>query len=84
MRPTSYRTSFYSRKRFPKETLLRFVRKDGKLVIDPSGKLPGRGAYLSPDEVVLALKEHAFVKAFHYSVSLGEEEAIKKAYEHIQ
>lgn len=43
----------------PKEDLIRLVKtKENKVLIDPSGKLNGRGAYLSNNkEVVLKAKE---------------------------
>lgn len=34
------------RKSAPKEGLFRFALKDGRLTLDMSGKLPGRGAYV--------------------------------------
>jgi predicted RNA-binding protein YlxR (DUF448 family) len=57
----------------------------GKIQLDKTGTLPGRGAYLlKKDEVLLALTKHAFNRAFHKDVTPEEEEAIKKAYESIK
>jgi predicted RNA-binding protein YlxR (DUF448 family) len=83
MQKLNDRTSFYSRKRFPRQNSLRFVRVEGKVVLDVSGHQPGRGAYLLKEEVPLVLKEHAFGRAFRCAVSPLEEEAIKKAYEQL-
>lgn len=42
----------------PKQALIRVVRTpEGEVVIDPSGKLNGRGAYLSKDADVIRLAE---------------------------
>jgi predicted RNA-binding protein YlxR (DUF448 family) len=83
MQHLNERTSFYSHQRFPRQNGLRFVRKEGKVVLDSTGTLPGRGAYLLKEEVPLALEEHAFSRAFHCAVSPLEEEEIKKAYEQL-
>ncbi|MGC6767075.1 RNase P modulator RnpM [Enterococcus sp. LJL128] len=48
------RKSVVSGEMKPKKELIRITRsKDGAVAIDPSGKLPGRGAYvaLEPEEV---------------------------------
>jgi predicted RNA-binding protein YlxR (DUF448 family) len=37
------------RKRRPKGELLRVVLTEGGFLLDPTGKLPGRGAYVCPD-----------------------------------
>lgn len=50
----------------PKEALLRFVVGPSReLLPDPGGRLPGRGLWLLPQEVVLAkaLKQGAFARA---------------------
>ncbi|MGY3777420.1 RNase P modulator RnpM [Isobaculum melis] len=37
----------------PKKEMIRVVKnKEGELAIDPTGKMPGRGAYVSIDPVV--------------------------------
>jgi predicted RNA-binding protein YlxR (DUF448 family) len=49
-----------------KSDLLRLVAVEGKLVPDPRGRLPGRGASLHPDLACLELAERrrAFPRAF--------------------
>jgi predicted RNA-binding protein YlxR (DUF448 family) len=42
----------------PKHELVRLVRQpSGEVVVDPSGKLNGRGAYLCPDEACWTMAE---------------------------
>jgi predicted RNA-binding protein YlxR (DUF448 family) len=59
------RTCVGCRERAPKTTLLRVVVVDGQLVVDPAGRLPGRGAYVHPDPrcVDLAEKRRALPRA---------------------
>ena len=56
-----------------KETLLRFVLgPEGALILDLSGKLPGRGASLTPTREALAnaIKTKAFSRAFKRGVKV--------------
>ncbi len=58
------------------ETGLRFViSPDGELAPDFSGKLPGRGAWLTPDRSLLeaALKKGAFARSFRTGVKAPED-----------
>jgi uncharacterized protein len=49
-RPTPLRTCVACRTTSAKRELVRIVRTpDGRVVSDPSGRLPGRGAYLCAD-----------------------------------
>jgi predicted RNA-binding protein YlxR (DUF448 family) len=55
----------------PSDPALRFVLgPDGEIVADLKGKLPGRGAWLTPERGALlsALKKGAFARAFRTSV----------------
>ena len=46
------RKSVVSNEMFPKKELLRITRsKEGDVAIDPSGRMPGRGAYIAIDRV---------------------------------
>ena len=50
--------------RRPKEELIRIVRtKDGKAIVDASGKTDGRGAYVCPDEncIKKAEKKNSYI-----------------------
>jgi predicted RNA-binding protein YlxR (DUF448 family) len=53
------------RERSAKSSLLRVVAEGDRLVPDPSGRLPGRGASVHPDPrcVTLAEKRRAFPRA---------------------
>ena len=59
----------------PKGELLRFVAgPDGKVVLDLSGKLPGRGLWIVPREDILAraCQRNAFAKAARKSLAVPE------------
>ena len=59
-----------------KDALLRFVlAPDGSLTLDLAGKLPGRGASLTPTKAALeqAIKTKAFTRAFKQTVELPED-----------
>ncbi len=48
------RTCVVTREKLPKQELLRVVRTpEGNVVVDESGKMNGRGAYIKKDVVVL-------------------------------
>lgn len=56
---------------YPKDSLLRVVKnKDGLIFYDPSGKAPGRGAYISKSEdaILIAKKKNVLSKAFSTNV----------------
>ncbi|GGO56453.1 MULTISPECIES: YlxR family protein [Streptomyces] len=59
------RTCVGCRERAAKSELLRIVAVEGECVPDPSGTLPGRGAYVHPALVCidLALRRRAFPRA---------------------
>lgn len=49
------RTCVVTREQYPKSELLRIVRQDGHILVDPTGKQNGKGAYLKKDIEVLEL-----------------------------
>lgn len=60
----------------PASGLLRFaLSPDGIVVPDVAGKLPGRGAWLTPDRETLAkaVKRKAFARAFRTAVTLPDD-----------
>lgn len=61
-----------------KEHMIRFVRVGGNAVMDASGKIQGRGAYVCRDpECLRILREKHFLrKALH---AAGDEEALRDA-----
>ena len=62
----------------PKQELIRIVADANGLHIDPSGKMPGRGAYLCRSEECarLAVKKNAFGRNLKTEVSRQEAEAL--------
>jgi len=54
-----------------KREMLRIVKNKDKILIDPRGTLPGRGAYLCPDQLCIekAKKKNALNKALKTSIS---------------
>lgn len=56
--------------RYPKSELLRIVRFNGVAIIDETGKLEGRGAYIKADisAIEKAKKKNAFAKALRMKV----------------
>jgi len=66
------------RTRRDKKDLVRVtLAQDGSLTVDPTGKLPGRGAYLCKDEkcIMTELKAHRLSKGLKTS---ADEEDLKK------
>ena len=78
MRIVNDRTDIFSRKRYPRETLLRFVVKDEKLILDMQGNLKGRGVYLKKGSGKDAIKKRAFNHFLHRPLSLEEEKLLEK------
>ena len=78
MKIVNDRTDIVSRKRFPRETLLRLVIKDDKLILDTLGNLKGRGVYLKKGSGKDAIKKRAFNHFLHRPLSLEEEELLEK------
>ena len=63
------------RTRRDKRDLVRVTLKDdGTLVVDPTGKMPGRGAYLCKDEncIKMELKAHHISKGLKAEVNAEE------------
>ncbi|OII27457.1 YlxR family protein [Frigoribacterium sp. MCBA15_019] len=59
------RTCIGTRARAPRSALVRVVARNGRLVVDPTATLPGRGAWLTPsiDAFESAVKRRAFRRA---------------------
>nr|WP_123570797.1 MULTISPECIES: YlxR family protein [unclassified Frigoribacterium] len=59
------RTCIGTRARAPRSALVRVVARNGRLVVDPTATLPGRGAWLTPsiDAFESAVKRKAFRRA---------------------
>ena len=56
--------------RLAKTELIRIVRVEDKVEVDLSGKREGRGAYITPDAMVIkqAAKKNAFARALRMKV----------------
>ncbi|WP_017753797.1 RNase P modulator RnpM [Calidifontibacillus oryziterrae] len=57
----------------PKRELIRIVRsKEGDVSIDPTGKMPGRGAYISKDKQCILDAKKKNVLEHHLGVKVDE------------
>jgi len=67
---------------FEKKDILRFVASDGKLLIDRTGKLNGRGAYLcrSLDCFDTAMKKKRLTYSLGVSLTPEETAALREEY----
>lgn len=71
----------------PKKSLVRIVKnKEGQMSIDPTGKAPGRGAYITLDVNVAleASKKRSFDRAFGMKVPDEFYQEVIDYVEHIQ
>jgi predicted RNA-binding protein YlxR (DUF448 family) len=78
MKIVNDRTDIVSRKRFPRETLLRLVIKDDKLILDEEKTLKGRGVYLKKGSGKDAIKKGSLNRYLHRPISKEEEELLEK------
>lgn len=76
MKVTPNRLDVVTRVSLPKESLLRFVRRDGVLILDKEQKMLGRGVYVSPNKLEDPKLERCFSRAFKTNIS---KEMIKEA-----
>jgi uncharacterized protein len=61
-------------RRAPKATLLRMAVLDDRVVVDPGGLLPGRGAYVCDAACAqTAVERRAFARAFRRAVSVDHD-----------
>ena len=84
VRKIPVRTCVVTKEAFPKMELLRIVRTpEGKVVLDPSGKLNGRGAYIKKDLSVLekAQKSGILEKRLECKIEDSVYEEIRKLIE---
>ncbi|MGM0239304.1 RNase P modulator RnpM [Enterococcus sp. AZ103] len=71
-RKVPLRKSVVSGELFPKKELVRITKsKDGEVSLDPTGKMPGRGAYvaLEPSEVEKAWDKHLLDRVLETEIS---------------
>ena len=79
------RTCVITREKLPKKELLRIVRTpEGKVIVDESGKMNGRGAYIKKDVTVLEQAKKKKILERHLECIIEEsvyediEEKLKK------
>ena len=77
---TPFRMCVVCRKMKTKSELLRVTKKDGEFLVDVSGKLPGRGAYICKDGDCCKKfeKQRSFERAFKGALPTELKENIKK------
>lgn len=78
MKITNERTDIVSRKPYPRETLIRLVIEDGKLILDERKTLKGRGVYLKKGSGKDAIKKGCLNRCLHRPISKEEEELLEK------
>ncbi len=84
VRKIPLRTCVITKEQLPKQELLRIVRTtDGKVVVDQTGKLNGRGAYIKKDTTVLdkAIKTNILEKRLECPIENEVYEEIRKIIE---
>ncbi len=78
------RTCVITKEQLPKQELLRIVRtKEGEVLVDETGKINGRGAYIKKDIEVLerAKKGNVLEKKLEIKIDDSVYEEIRKAIE---
>jgi predicted RNA-binding protein YlxR (DUF448 family) len=65
------RTCLGCRQRAPRSSLLRIVARDGRATVDAGARLPGRGAWVHPDQgcIDAAVKRKAFGRALRTAIN---------------
>ncbi|NCC30476.1 MAG: YlxR family protein [Chloroflexia bacterium] len=82
-RPVPQRTCVACRRTDAKQGLIRVVRNaEGQVVVDPTGRLNGRGAYLCPEITCweVALKRHHLERALRVASIEPDVSALLLAY----
>lgn len=80
MKKIPMRMCVVTREKYPKQELLRIVKNEGHLEVDPTGKMNGKGAYIKKDIEVLnkAQKTKILNKVFQMEIPEEIYEEIKK------
>ncbi len=81
-RPSPQRTCVVCRRTAEKRQLIRLVRTpEGRLTVDPSGKQPGRGAYLCHDPACwqTATQTDTLAKALRMTFSAEDRDRLRAA-----
>ena len=72
MRKIPMRTCVVTKEKLPKRELIRVVRTVDGVVVDPTGKVNGRGAYLKLDKEVFEKAKKTGVLAKHLEVKIED------------
>ena len=75
------RTCIGTRARAPRSALVRVVARNGRLVVDPTATLPGRGAWLTPS--IDAFESAVKRKAFRRALRLDSEPDVDELRDHL-
>lgn len=80
LKPAPIRTCVICRQQAGKRELMRIVRTEGGIAIDPTGKRPGRGAYLCENSTCWsrAASGEALAKALKTTLSPEDREVIRQ------
>ncbi|HXR44704.1 MAG TPA: YlxR family protein [Pseudolysinimonas sp.] len=72
------RTCLGCRQRAPRSSLVRVVARDGRVVVDTTARLPGRGAWLHPSRecAATALQRKAFGRALRADGALDASDVL--------
>lgn len=74
MKKIPERTCVVSKEKLPKNELIRVVRTpEQEIVIDETGKINGRGAYLKKDAKIIEKAKKSKVLEKHLEISIPEE-----------
>ena len=73
VRKIPMRMCVVSREKLPKKELIRIVRTDNGVIIDETGKVNGRGAYVKKDIAVIEKAEKTKVLDKHLEVNVPTE-----------
>lgn len=78
------RTCVACRRARPKDELVRIVRRrDGSVVADPSGREPGRGAYICPERDCVAAAEGRGASRVRHALRGANEHEVVAALESV-
>lgn len=72
MRKIPMRTCVVTREKLPKRELIRVVRTVDGVIVDPTGKVNGRGAYLKIDKNVFEKAKSSKILDKHLEVNVDE------------
>lgn len=72
MRKIPMRTCVVTKEKLPKKELVRVVRTVDGVIVDPTGKVNGRGAYLKLDKEVIAKAKKSGIIEKHLEVKVED------------